>query len=115
MFVEQNDLEQLKTRAELLTTAIQTLHLPVSDDYLYEQLNIEKPADYDTLKAQQQEQMRLEAEARQAAAESDNDNGDNSTRSSSPVARSSSPTARNAHSPFFAQAPQQEGGAALEW
>ena len=57
VFVEEEELTLIQ-KAELLQKAHDTFHLPMSDDYLYETLGIEKPQDYDRLKAEQMEQRK---------------------------------------------------------
>lgn len=57
VFVEEEELTLIQ-KAELLKKAHDTFHLPMSDDYLYETLGIEKPLDYDRLKAEQMEQRK---------------------------------------------------------
>ena len=41
VYVEETDLEQVKVKAELLEKAVNVFDLPLDDDYLYEQLNID--------------------------------------------------------------------------
>ena len=50
VFVEEEELTLIQ-KAELLQKAHEVFRLPMSDEYLYEALNIEKPEDYDRLKA----------------------------------------------------------------
>ena len=58
VFVEETDLAQVKAKAELLEKAVNVFNLPVADDYLYEQLGIEKPKNYEQLKAEQEEKKK---------------------------------------------------------
>lgn len=55
VYVKETDLEQVKSRAELLEKAINVFNLPLEDDYIYEQLNVEKPNNYELLKAEKEE------------------------------------------------------------
>lgn len=55
VFVEEEGLTIIQ-KAELLQKAHETFHLPISDDYLYETLNIEKPKDYERLKKELESQ-----------------------------------------------------------
>lgn len=50
VFVEEEELTLIQ-KAELLQKAQEVFHLPMSDEYLYKTLGIEKPQDYDRLKA----------------------------------------------------------------
>lgn len=88
VFVEEEELTLIQ-KAELLQKAHEVFHLPMSDDYLYEALNIEKPEDYDRLKKEMGAQ-RFQLEAGQLT--------------------TSAPNTKNR---FFVQAPQGDG--ALEW
>ena len=58
VYVEEADLGQVKTKAELLEKAVNVFGLPMADDYLYEQLNIEKPNNYEQLKAEMEEKKK---------------------------------------------------------
>lgn len=99
VYVEETDLEQVKLRAELLEKAVDVFDLPLDDDYLYEQLNIERPEGYDRLKAEMEERKKnMYSLASPAAGEIPVKNG------KQPQNRSGS---------FFADAPQVAG--ALEW
>ena len=59
VYVEDADMEQVKTRAELLEKAVTVFDLPLDDDYLYEQLNVEKPDNYEQLKAEMEEKKKV--------------------------------------------------------
>lgn len=50
VFVEEEELTLIQ-KAELMQKAQEVFHLPMSDEYLYKTLGIEKPQDYDRLKA----------------------------------------------------------------
>lgn len=58
VYVEEADLGQVKTKAELLEKAVNVFGLPMADDYLYEQLNIEKPNNYEQLKAEMEKKKK---------------------------------------------------------
>lgn len=85
VYVEETNPEEVKARAELLAQAVNTFNLPVDDDYLYEQLNIERPANY--------KQMKRELEEKRKAF--------------------TLMQPQNSLRPFFGEAPQGDG--ALEW
>ncbi len=89
VYVEETDHEEVKSRAELLEKAATVFNLPMDDDYLYEQLGIEKPDNY--------EQMKKDAEEKKKAA--------------SPLAQMIQP--QNRAGSFFADAPHDDG--ALGW
>ena len=59
VYVEDADMEQIKTRAELLEKAVTVFGLPLDDDYLYEQLNVEKPDNYEQLKGEMEEKKKV--------------------------------------------------------
>lgn len=59
VYVEDADMEQVKTRAELLEKAVTVFDLPLDDDYLYEQLNVEKPDNYEQLKGEMEEKKKV--------------------------------------------------------
>lgn len=85
VYVEETNPEEVKARAELLAQAVNVFNLPVDDEYLYEQLNIERPANY--------KQMKRELEEKRKAF--------------------SFMQPQNSARPFFGEAPQGDG--ALEW
>lgn len=58
VYVEEADLEAVKAKAELLEKAVTVFGLPLDDDYLYEQLNIEKPDNYEQLKSELEEKKK---------------------------------------------------------
>lgn len=98
VYVEETDREEVKARAELLEKAVTVFKLPMDDDYLYDQLGIEKPDNYD--------QLKKEAEEKKEA--------------SSPFAQRLAPPTDNAGNQpqnrrrsFFADAPHCDG--ALGW
>ena len=51
VYVDTEDIAATKAKAELLEKAVNVFNLPLDDDYLYEQLKIEKPDNYEHLKA----------------------------------------------------------------
>jgi len=59
VFVEEETMTT-KEKAEVLSTAYNTFHLPIADDYLYETLKIEKQDNYDELKRQQEEKSQAQ-------------------------------------------------------
>ena len=99
VYVEETDLEQVKVKAELLEKAVNVFNLPIDDDYLYEQLNIERPDNYERLKAEMEEKKKAENPFTQMIQPLGN-----SKNSQQPQNRSRS---------FFADAPHSDG--ALDW
>lgn len=65
VFVESDTVPKTE-KAQLFNTAKNVLGLPIDDDYMYQELGIEKPKDYDRLKAEAEEH-RQEIAARLAA------------------------------------------------
>ena len=96
VYVEDADMEQVKTRAELLEKAVTVFGLPLDDDYLYEQLNVEKPDNYEQLKAEMEEKKKA----------------DNPFASLGQIPAGNNTQPKN-RVPFFGQAPDRNG--ALEW
>lgn len=90
VYVEEADPNDVKAKADLLEKAVNVFNLPVSDDYLYEQLHIEKPDNYEQLKAEQEEKRKAD----------------------NPFAPMMQQP-RNAAAPFFGHAPQTDG--ASDW
>jgi phage gp29-like protein len=119
VFVEENDMEQVKARCELLMTAVRDLHLPVDDDYLYEQLNIEKPADYDRMKREMEERSRMPEGTANPPDDDPDDRYDDDKTDDDGIRRNGRATpptdTRRPQNRFFAHAPQRDGGAALEF
>lgn len=99
VYVEEVDQAQVKTRAELLEKAVNVFNLPMDDDYLYEQLNIERPDNYEQLKAEMEEKKKADSPFAQMMQPLDN-----SKNPRQPQNRSHS---------FFADAPHRDG--ALDW
>jgi hypothetical protein len=85
------DTTETTNRAAILEKARTVFQLPMDDDYLYEQLSIDKPDEYDRLKKELLEQTEK-------------------NRLLSPFGVNPQNRAQN----FFAVAPQQEDGA-LDW
>lgn len=104
VYVEETDLQQVKTKAELLEKAVNVFNLPLDDDYLYEQLNIEKPDNYEQLKAEMEEKKKVDNPFTQMMRPDGNIPPDNEKTLQQP---------QNRARPFFGQAPQT--GGALEW
>ena len=90
VFVEEEVLTLIQ-KAELLQKAHEVFRLPMSDEYLYEALNIEKPEDYDRLKKEMEAQRVILNNVKDL----------NAHTNVQPQNR------------FFVQAPQGDG--ALEW
>ena len=94
-----------------------SFNLPVSDDYLYEEFGIEKPANYEQMKKEQEdERTRKEAAAAQIRKqEEDNkktdEDGSGKETEPTPAQKKSF---RNWLAGFFGKAPS-DGGAALDW
>lgn len=95
VYVKETDLEQVKSRAELLEKAINVFNLPLEDDYIYEQLNVEKPNNYELLKAEKEEKKNAESLLAKITQPQDPQQP------------------RNAASSFFGDAPHDNG--ALDW
>ena len=128
-FPEQNDIDPA-TKMNILTQLRASFHLPVSDDFLYQEFGVEKPADYDQRKAEQEERARQEELQRQliAAADDDNDDDDDNDnknddkgiednkkgKPSDKPADKNKKTFKNWLRSFFAPAPCRDG-ADLNW
>lgn len=87
----------LKDKVEILEKAYTVFGMPMDPDYLYEQLHIEKPENYEQLKAAMEEKKKMENPFAGMAA---------------PAGDDTKPP-RNAARPFFGDAPQDNG--ALGW
>ena len=100
----------------ILTQLRTNFQLPVSDDYLYEEFGVEKPADYDKLKAEQQQKKEaLASIANQQLPADDDDEPENSDdKKNSEPSPKQKKSFKNWLRSFFAKAPQP-GGADLEW
>ena len=111
----------------ILTQLRANFQLPVSDDYLYEEFGVEKPADYDKLKAEQQQKKEALASlsGQQFPTDDDDDdddddNDDDPDDSEGKGSNTPEPSPKQKKSfknwlrSFFAKAPQHVG-ADLEW
>lgn len=58
VYVEAEDTAAIKAKAEILEKAASVFELPLDDDYLYEQLKIEKPDNYQQLKKEKEEKKK---------------------------------------------------------
>lgn len=121
VYVETEDAAATRAKAELLEKAASVFHLPLDDDYLYEQLKIEKPDNYEQLKAEMEERK-----AAASAAFSQPSKGADTSATETPLPelpekkapgkRDNGTQSRNHAGSFFGNAPRphKEGGA-LEW
>ena len=112
-FPERKDIDPT-SKINILTQLETSFNLPVSDDYLYEEFGIEKPADYERMKkAREEEHLRKENAAAQIAKpENEAKNGsDGEEPEPSPKQKKSF---RSWLAGFFAKAPSR-GGADLDW
>lgn len=108
VYIEEVNLEQVKTKADLLAKAVTVFNLPLDDDYLYEQLNIEKPDNYEQLKAEMEEKKKADSAAALGLSQFSS-----SGSGGIPAGGGGSETPKNRARPFFADAPQTDG--ALDW
>lgn len=108
VYVEETDLEQVKVKAELLEKAVNVFNLPMDDDYLYEQLNIERPDNYERLKAEMEEKKKAENPFTNALSQFSSSGG-----GGIPAGGGGSETPQNRSHSFFADAPHSDG--ALDW
>jgi phage gp29-like protein len=67
VFADAVDDDHTAKRADILIKAKAQLGLPISDDYIYEELNIDRPDNYDELKRDMQEQAAAQAAAQMLA------------------------------------------------
>ena len=104
VYVEEADLGQVKTKAELLEKAVNVFGLPMADDYLYEQLNIEKPNNYEQLKAEMEKKKKDSNPFAPLATPPVGDYPQEEVAGKRPKNRARS---------FFGHAPQTDG--ALDW
>ncbi|RGT33619.1 phage portal protein family protein [Bacteroides clarus] len=105
VYVEEPDMESVKIKAELLEKAVSVFGIPVADDYLYEQLYIEKPQDYEQLKAELEEKRKAANPFAAAGIPLVGKDG--------PEDGKTTQQPRNAAGSFFGKAPQNDG--ALGW
>jgi hypothetical protein len=92
----------LQNKASMLTQLHSTFGLPISDDYLYEEFGIEKPANYKKLKADKTEAKRPQIQT-----------GKNIKPQQEPSAQSKNKALSARLRDFFGHAPRD--GAALDW
>ena len=114
-FPERKDIDPT-SKINILTQLGTSFNLPVSDDYLYEEFGIEKPANYEQLK-QQQEEERIRKET--AAAQIRGQENDEKEREKEEAGKTEPTPAqkksfRNWLARFFGKAPSG-GGAVLDW
>lgn len=92
----------LQSKMNIISKLYSTFRLPVSDDYLYEEFGIDKPDDYDSLKADMtQQQKKTEPEPPSPG------------KAVQPAPKDSKRTFFRAFRDFFARAPRR--GAPLSW
>ena len=115
-FPERKDIDPT-SKINILTQLETSFGLPVSDDYLYGEFGIEKPADYERLKREREEERaRKEAAAAQIRSreyEEDGDGKKDGTQEPKP-APAQKKSFRSWLARFFGKAPSG-GGAALDW
>ncbi len=111
VYVEAEDTAETTAKAALLEKAVTVFHLPLGDDYLYEQLKVEKPDNYEQLKAEQEAQRMVERQAFSTGSPLP-DAGTNPDDRGKPDSGKTQP--QNRSDRFFAHAPQPEDGA-LGW
>jgi phage gp29-like protein len=109
-FPEPKEID-LAAKASILTQLRTTFNLPISDDYLYEEFGVEKPADYKELKEQANQQQ----EPTQIATPSKEDLEDetNGDRKQVKLTEKEKKNFMNRLFDFFVHAPRD--GAALDW
>lgn len=95
-------------RAELLEKAVNVFNLPIGDDYLYEQLYVECPDNYEQLKAEMEEKKKAENPFTNALSQFSSSGG-----GGVPAGEGGSETPQNRTRSFFADAPHSDG--ALDW
>ena len=115
-FPEKKDIDPT-SKTNILTQLKTSFNLPVSDDYLYEEFGIEKPANYEQMKKEQEdERIRKEAAAAQIRKQDDDDKNtdkDDSGKEPEPTPAQKK-SFRSWLAGFFGKAPS-DGGAALDW
>ena len=110
VYVETEDIAATKAKAELLEKAVNVFTLPLDDDYLYEQLKIEKPDNYEQLKAE----MGKKKKALNPFADLASPVGtDSRVRPNTLTKEDNGTHTQNRAGRFFAEAP--ENGGALDW
>ena len=115
-FPEKKDIDPT-SKTNILTQLKTSFNLPVSDDYLYEEFGIEKPANYEQMKKEQEdERTRKEvaaAQIRKQKEDEKNTDEDGSGKETEPTPAQKK-SFRNWLASFFGKAPS-DGGAALDW
>lgn len=115
-FPEKKDIDPA-SKTNILTQLKTNFNLPVSDDYLYKEFGIEKPANYEQMKKKQEdERARKEAAAAQIRKQDGDDkkaDGDGSGKVPAPTPAQKK-SLRSWLAGFFGKAPSG-GGAALDW
>ena len=109
VYVETEDIAATKAKADLLEKAVTVFDLPLEDDYLYEQLKIEKPDNYAQLKAEMEEKKKASNPFSALASPV----GAGSARPNAQGKEDNSTQPQNRAGSFFAQAPGTDG--ALDW
>ena len=110
VYVETEDIAATKAKAELLEKAVNVFNLPLDDDYLYEQLKIEKPDNNEQLKAE----MGKKKKALNPFADLASPVGtDSRVRPNTLTKEDNGTHTQNRAGRFFAEAP--ENGGALDW
>ncbi len=115
VYPEQKDIDQ-NTKMGILTQLRTNFNLPVDDDYLYEEFGIEKPKDYNQIKAQQEnERAQAKLAKNQQPKKEDEDDGDeDENKDDKGNLPKTKKGFKNWLRRFFVSAPQ-DGGAALDW
>ena len=115
VYPEQKDIDQ-NTKMGILTQLRTNFNLPVDDDYLYEEFGIEKPKDYNQIKAQQEnERAQAKLAKNQQPKKEDEDDGDeDENKDDKGNLPKTKKGFKNWLRRFYVSAPQ-DGGAALDW
>ena len=112
-FPERKDIDPT-AKINILTQLGTGFNLPVSDDYLYEEFGIEKPANYEQLKKEKEkERERIEAAASQVRNQDEGEEDEDDRKEPEPTPAQKK-SFRGWLARFFGQAPSG-GGADLDW
>ena len=112
-FPERKDIDPT-SKISILTQLGSSFNLLVSDDYLYEDVGIEKPANYEQMKKEREEERkRKEAAASQIRKQDEGEEGKDDRKEPEPTPAQKK-SFRNWLTRFFGKAPSG-GGAALDW
>ena len=112
-FPERKDIDPT-AKVNILTQLGTGFNLPVSDDYLYEEFGIEKPANYEQLKKEKEkERERIEAAASQVRNQDEGEEDEDDRKEPEPTPAQKK-SFRGWLARFFGQAPSG-GGADLDW